>query len=123
MARRADSGRACRPAETKGGTEVPPFLFTGLRLQLERTGVDAVALTGRTRPVREHVAEVAAARGAGDLGAGHPVGRVDVGVDALEIHRLDEARPAGARVELGVGPEQLRATAGTTVGAGRLRVG
>ena len=66
---------------------------------------------------------MAATGGAGDLGADHPVARVDVRVDALERGGLDEARPAGAGVELGVGAEQLRAAAGTAVDAGHLRVG
>src|SRR5262249_45664866 len=92
------------------------------RLQGQRAGVDAVALPGRARPVREDVPEVAAAGRAGDLGADHPVAAVDVRVDALERHRLDEARPACARVELRLGAEELRAAARTAVDAGRLGV-
>src|SRR3954452_12411291 len=46
------------------------------RGQVERAGVDAETLAGRPRAVREHVAEVAAAGAARDLGAGHPVAAV-----------------------------------------------
>ena len=93
------------------------------RLELERAGVDAVPLPAGAGAVREDVAEVAAAGGAGDLGADHPVARVDVCVDALERCRLDEARPARAGVELGIGAEQLRPAARAAVDAGRLRIG
>src|SRR3954468_24516349 len=50
---------------------------------------------------------------AADLGAGHPVAVVRDELDAGGVGRLGEARPARARVELGVGAEQLRAAAGT----------
>ncbi len=69
------------------------------------------------------MAEVAAARGADDLGAGHPVARVDTRLDRVELGGLDEARPAGARVELRIRAEELRPAPGTAVDPGLLGVG
>src|SRR5919197_1824942 len=85
------------------------------RFQVERAGVDAVALAGRRGAVREHVPEVAAAGAARHLGADHPVAAVLVQLDVGVLARLSEARPAGARVELGVRAEQLGSAAGTAV--------
>src|SRR5256714_615523 len=79
------------------------------RLEVQRGRVDAVALTSRTGPVVEDVAEVPSAVAADDLGAVHEVAVVGPQLDRLGDGRLGEARPAGARVELGVGVEQLRA--------------
>ena len=74
------------------------------------------------RAVVEHVAEVAAAAGAHDLGADHEVRAVLAGLDGLAEHGVGEARPAGARVELRVGAEQLVAAAGAAVDAVALLV-
>ena len=84
-------------------------------LEVERARVDAVAETRRVGPVVEHVTEVAAAGGARDLGACHPVAGVRLRDDAVERRRLVEARPAAARLELRVGAEELRAAAGAAV--------
>ena len=74
-----------------------------LLLELERRRVDAVAHPGRPRPVREHVAEVAAAVGAQHLGADHAVARVGLLVDRVLARRRGERGPAAAGVELRVG--------------------
>src|SRR6476619_5831477 len=107
----------------RGRRKPPPAALRRGGLEVEGAGIDAVPLPGRTGAVREDVPEMAAAGGTGDLGANHPVARIVMRVDALERHRLDEARPTRARVELRVGPEQLRPAAGAAVHAGRLRVG
>ena len=61
-----------RDVRCPGGRPVTrPASRPTVLVQVQRERVDAVALTRRTRPVREHVAEVAAAARAGDLGAGH----------------------------------------------------
>ena len=56
-----------------------------LLFHVQRDRVDAVALTGRVRAVVEHVAEVAAAAGAHDLGAHHAVRRVGAQLDGLGV--------------------------------------
>src|SRR4051812_48323172 len=84
-------------------------------LQVERAGVDAVALAGRPGAVREHVPQVAAAGAARHLGADHAVAAVLVHLDVRVLPRLGEAGPARAGLELGVGAEQLGAAAGTAV--------
>src|SRR5262249_46776626 len=62
--------------------------------------VQAVTLSGRGWPVREHVAEVTTAALAADLGAHHPVAAVDELLDVPGRIALVEARPARPRVEL-----------------------
>ena len=94
-------------------------------LFVERQGaaVDAVALAARVgRAVVEDVAEVGVAGLADDLGAPHEQAVVGPQFDVLEVGRLGEARPAGARVELGVGGEELGAAADAAVHALRLLV-
>src|SRR5262249_33436079 len=53
--------------------------------------------------------EVRVAGGAADLDPPHAVARVDLGLDRVLPGGLEEARPAGAGVELRVGAEQLGA--------------
>src|SRR6201999_3951918 len=61
--------------------------------------------------VVEHVAEVPAAALAHDLRADHAVRDVLLDLDRLGDGRLGERGPAGARLELRVGREQLRSAA------------
>src|ERR1700694_982592 len=84
-------------------------------LQVERRRVDAVTLAGRTGSVVEDVAEVRAAVAAANLGTHHAVAVVGAQLDALGDGRLREARPTGARLELGVRAEQLVAAGRTAV--------
>src|SRR5487761_1151363 len=84
---------------------------------LQGSRVDAVALSGGPGPVVEDVAEVAAAAPADDLGADHPMAGIGAQLHRLQVGGLVEARPAGARVELGVRSEELRAAAGAVVRA------
>jgi hypothetical protein len=49
--------------------------------------------------------EMRAASAARDFRAGHPVARVLFGVDIVLADRFEEARPAGAGIELGIGIE------------------
>src|SRR5581483_8745700 len=53
--------------------------------------------------------EVRVAGRAAHLDPAHAVARVDLGLDRGVVRRLEEARPAGSRVELGVRAEQLGA--------------
>src|SRR4029077_2090945 len=82
------------------------------RVEVQRATVDAVAhpaLLGGA--VVEDVPEVGVAVLADDLGATHPVGVGGAQFDVLEVGGLGEAGPAGPRVELGAGAEQLGPTA------------
>src|SRR5688572_33253036 len=58
------------------------------------------------------------AAGAGDLGAHHAVTRVGYLGHAVGLDRLEEAGPAGARLELLAGAEQLQAASRARVNAG-----
>src|SRR5690242_18040073 len=101
----------------------PPRSAVGLllarrrRLERQRARVDAVPLAGRLGAVVEHVAKVAAAAAADDLGAPHEQAVVRPQFDRLGDGGLVEAGPPGARVELGVRAEQLGAAAGAPVEA------
>src|SRR5580692_5214686 len=68
------------------------------------------------------MAEVPAATSAHHLRALHEQAVVRPQLDRLGDSRLGEAGPARARLELGVGAEQVRATAGAAVHAGVLVV-
>src|SRR5690606_15438965 len=61
--------------------------------------------------VREHVSEVAAAAAAVHLRAHHAVAAIDARADGA-VDRLEEARPAGAALELRAAPEERLAAAG-----------
>src|SRR5215510_1321952 len=87
-----------------------------LLVELERRTVHAIALPGGLRPIREDVAEVAAAFGAMHLGAGHEEAAIARGADRL-AQGLPERRPAGATFILGRGIEQRRAAARADEGA------
>ena len=49
------------------------------------------------------------------LGTLHPHTEVIVQFNVLQIHRIGEARPSRARIELGIGGEQLGSANGATV--------
>src|SRR5688572_28276429 len=75
----------------------------------------SVAQSTRRRSVRKHVAEMSAAVAAMHFGARHPVAAIDGRPDAA-LQGREEARPAGATLELAIGDEQL-------LTAGRARKG
>src|SRR5258706_5727184 len=77
----------------------------------QRIRIDAEPQTRGTRAVVEHVAEMRRAAGAEDLGAPHPVAAVLPGDDVLGRDGLEEARPAGARVEFGLGGKKRKRAA------------
>src|SRR5262249_35129839 len=89
----------------------------GVGLQPQRRGVDAIALPGGRRTVGKHVAEMRLAARALDLRAHHAVAGVVVLADGALLHRLGEARPTRARVELPSRAEQRLAAAHAAVGA------
>src|SRR3954471_10404379 len=91
-------------------------VFLGLRLEIERSGIHAVAQPFRPRAVREHVAEVSAALCTDRFGTDHAVAHVADLLDGAG-DGLRKTRPAAARIELGVGVEQLGAAADAVVAA------
>src|SRR6202035_4561201 len=104
-------------ARCRGGRSEPPPVrgataLVLLRLELQRAGIDAVALPGGGRAVVEHVTQMATTTAAHHLGASHEQAALCPQLDALGHPRLLEAGPAGPRVELGLGIEQLGAAAG-----------
>src|SRR5690349_18681157 len=104
------------PAAARSSAPPAPSLPSVFLLQGQRAAVDAEALPAFVRrAVVEDVAEVGVAGFADDLGAAHEEAVVGPQLDVLEVRRLGEAGPAGARVELGVGGEQLGAAADAAV--------
>ena len=91
---------------------------SALRIELQRGRVDAVAQAGRLRAVVEDVAEVAAAASRSCASVRVMKNERSVSVaTAAGSAGCEEARPAGARLELRVGAEQLGSAAGAAVGA------
>src|SRR6478752_2346762 len=68
------------------------------------------------------MAEVATTAGAVHLDAVHAVAVVVEQLDVGPVRRLGKARPTRAGVELGLGGEELGATAGTAIRAAALLV-
>src|SRR6516164_6159756 len=117
-ARTTDCHGSGSPEPGPARRSVAALLLTrGHGLEGQRARVDAVPLTGRLGTVVEDVAKVAAAAAAHDLGTPHEQAVVRPQLDRLGDRGLVEARPAGARVELGVRAEQPGATAGAPVEA------
>src|SRR6185503_6306427 len=72
----------------------------------------------RIRTIVEDVTEVPATARAGRLCARHEEGAVGLGCDRGRIGWCEETRPAGARLELRIGSEELGLAAGTAIDAG-----
>src|SRR4029079_14246955 len=109
-----------------GGSRLGAFRGAALRrrgfgslltVEAQRRRVHAVPQPRRPGAVREHVAEVGAAIATHRFGPGHPVTLVDVLLHRVGGEGLEEARPAGAGLELRVGREQRRIAAHAYVGA------
>src|SRR3954470_24936931 len=77
----------------------------------EGEAVHAVTQAGRPRPVVEDVSEMAAAAPAEHFGAAHSEAGVGAGQHGVG-EGAEEARPAGAALELCVGGEQRQSAAG-----------
>lgn len=80
-------------------------------LELQGRGIDAEPLPGRLRAVLKDMAQMPSADLAIDLGTGHAVGAVLPVPYIIVKGRAHKAGPAGAGIELVIGPEQDR-TAG-----------
>src|SRR6185437_10984123 len=78
-------------------------------LEPHRRAVHAITLAGGRRAVREQVPQMPTAAAAMHLGADHEKAAVLMGLHRI-VQRREEARPAGAALELGAGGEQLLAT-------------
>src|SRR2546422_5742780 len=98
MERSAIRDRPCTGKTDPGLRCAPSGLRSVLRLKIHRNAVDAVPQMRGRRAVVEHMAEMAAASAAVHFGAGHAVAPVDRGFDR-SLHRIVEARPAGAAIE------------------------
>src|SRR5689334_10949508 len=89
----------------------PGHLLLGLGLEREGSGIEAVPQAGR-RAVGEDMPEMTDATAACRLRAHHVADAVLVLLDP-SFDRPRKARPAGARLELGVRDEPNRAVNGT----------
>src|SRR5688500_20311613 len=72
---------------------------------MHRDAVDAVAIPGRRRTVRKHVAEMPAAAAAMHFGPHHEVAAIGGRFDR-PFDRREETGPPGAAFELAIGNEQ-----------------
>src|SRR4051794_1449053 len=94
----------------------PVSASCGLRNEAQRHAIVAIALSGRRRPVIEHVAVVAAAAGAVVFGAREDELEVGLVAEGARDGR-EKTRPAGAAVELHRGTEQRQGAARTNENA------
>ena len=85
--------------------------------EIERRAIHAIAEAGWSGTVVEHVTKMRTARRAQCFGADHAVGTVDLGGDRVVGHRIEEARPSRAAVELRVAAEELGVAHDAVVGA------
>src|SRR5258706_2138681 len=108
LARRMAKFTALSPAAPISGG----FLRRSVGDEAQRDAVVAVAQAGGLRPVVEYVAVMAAAAHAVVLGALHEELAVDRGAEHARDGR-EEARPAGAAVELHRGGEKRQSAPGT----------
>src|SRR5205085_8157707 len=76
-------------------------------VQVEHNGVDAVAQVCRARAIIKDMTKMGVATRAQDFCANHPVARINFGAHIVLFGRFGKARPAAARVEFGIGTEQL----------------
>src|ERR1700733_1810577 len=87
-----------------------PGCGSSFRLEVHRRSVHAIALSGRTWAIVEHVTQMAAAFAAMYFGTHHEEATILRNADRT-FQRLEKARPAGAAFELRVRHEQVLATA------------
>src|SRR6266545_1071692 len=92
------------------------------RLERERRRIDAITKPGRRRPVGKDMTQVRVADVADDLGALHSHRGVALLAYVGGIERLEVARPAATRIELGIRREQRRAAANAAIDAGLVMV-
>jgi len=83
--------------------------------KVERRGVNAIPQSRRSRAVRKHVAQMAAASGASHFNPPHAVAHVFVLHNGFGACRKHKARPAASRVELGSAHEKQRTAGGAMV--------
>ena len=94
----------------------------GLLFENDAGRVDAVAVTGGRRTIREHVTEVGTARPAGGLGPTHSMAGVGPGVNPSTLSRSRETRPTAPRVKLGSAIEHHSVACLAPIGSGPLLV-
>src|ERR671921_1690790 len=93
-----------------------PLLRLRVRVEAQRSRVDAVTLARGSGAVVEDVSLVSPTYGAVNLRALHKKeAAILFGLDVVLVHRLVEARPTRAGVELRPGVEERRAAANAAV--------
>src|SRR5919112_2116767 len=99
----------------RGGCTALYLLWLGFGVEAECGGVDAVALARRCRSVLKDVSLVGAAGRTVHLRTAHEEAAVLLCLDATIVERRPEARPARARVVLGVRRKEGRPAGHTAV--------
>ena len=107
--------RQRREGKSVGRDSLPLAEFVAFH-ESHRRGVHAVTQAGRRRAVREDVAEVGVAAAAQHFGADVVHAPIRDGRDVFVVGRFQEARPAGAGIELRSRIEERLPTADADVG-------
>jgi hypothetical protein len=93
------------------------FSLRRISIELEGSGIDAVAQSGRSRAILEYVTEVRIAAGAQHFYPSHEMAVVFLVDDILRSGRLPERRPSRTGIEFGLRVKQGSAAAGATIHA------
>src|SRR5262249_19472345 len=113
-----EDGSRRHRAQLRLGRVLPDQPLSSLLvLEVQRSGVDAVAKSGGRRTVFEHVPEMAAAAAARYLDAHHAVAPVGVLLDLRAFRRPGEAGPSTSRVDLLARLKEHLAAARAAIGA------
>src|SRR5882724_3973074 len=85
--------------------------------QFQRDGIHAVAQAGRSRTIPEDMTQVSVTAAAEDFRSPHEPAAVGAKRDVVLVDRLEEARPAGAGIELRLAIGQRLIAANTVIDA------
>src|SRR6185312_7899133 len=91
------------------------FSLRRISIELEGSGIDAVAQSGRSRAILEYVTEVRVAAGAQHFYPPHEMAVIFLVDDIFRSSRLPERRPPRTGIEFGLRVKQGGATAGATI--------
>ena len=93
------------------------FSLRRISIELEGSGIDAVAQSGRSRTILEYMTEVRVAAGAQHFYPPHEMAVVFLVDDIFRSGRLPERRPSRTGIEFGLRVKQGGAATGATIHA------
>ena len=118
----APESAATEPGASQFRVRVPIIQFgnlarnrLALRIEMQGCRVEAVAGSGRGRPVGEGVTEMGITAATGDLDAHHAMALIVLLANVLRVEGVEEGGPPGTGIELVFGAKQRQVTDNTGV--------